>query len=160
VTNSQTIHIVGLLPLADVKPRKKLDESPAERQEDLRQVQGDSPARSRDGDLREPAAQAAAGLSRANCKTNQAASVGIARAASKLKTCDRKSRTMSLDPPSVGGRGPGDQVALLDRRQPGTHHARHLRDAMRLCLSKGVAMTRQASTRRKVIRPNGTPYWG
>jgi hypothetical protein len=51
VTNSQTIHI-----------RKKLDESPAERQEDLRQVQGDSPARSCDGDLRESAAQAAARL--------------------------------------------------------------------------------------------------
>jgi hypothetical protein len=138
VTKSQTIHIVGLLPLADVKSRKKLDESPAERQEDLRQVQGDSPARSRDGDLREPAAQAAAGLSRGNCKISQAASVGIARAASKLKRCDRKSSEMSLDPPSVGGRGPGDQVAVLDQRQPGTHHARHLRDVMRLSLSKGA----------------------
>jgi hypothetical protein len=51
MTNSQTIHTAGLLSLADVEFRKKLDESPAERQEDLRQVQGDSPARSRDGDL-------------------------------------------------------------------------------------------------------------
>jgi hypothetical protein len=83
VTNSQTIHVVGLLPLADVKFRKKLDESPAERQEDLRQVQGDSPARSRNGDLRKSAAQAAARLGRDNSKANQAASVGIARTASK-----------------------------------------------------------------------------
>jgi hypothetical protein len=44
--------------------RKKLDEGPAERQEDLRQVQGDSPARSRDGDLRESPPQATAGLSK------------------------------------------------------------------------------------------------
>ena len=42
--------------------RKKLDEGSAERQEDLRQVQGDSPPRSRDGDLRQPAPQAAPGL--------------------------------------------------------------------------------------------------
>jgi hypothetical protein len=62
VTNSQTIHTLGLPPLAEVEFRKKLDEGPAERQEDLRQVQGDSPARSRNGDLRESAAQAAAGL--------------------------------------------------------------------------------------------------
>jgi hypothetical protein len=51
-----------LLVLARREFRKKLDEGPAERQEDLRQVQGDSPARSRDGDLRESAAQAATGL--------------------------------------------------------------------------------------------------
>ncbi|CAA9308823.1 MAG: LSU ribosomal protein L36p @ LSU ribosomal protein L36p, zinc-dependent, partial [uncultured Friedmanniella sp.] len=37
-------------------------EGPAERQADLRQVQGHPPARSRDGHLREPAPQAAAGL--------------------------------------------------------------------------------------------------
>ncbi|CAA9391512.1 MAG: LSU ribosomal protein L36p @ LSU ribosomal protein L36p, zinc-dependent, partial [uncultured Propionibacteriaceae bacterium] len=37
-------------------------EGSAERQEDLRQVQGDPPARSRHGDLREPAPQAAPGL--------------------------------------------------------------------------------------------------
>src|SRR6218665_1809336 len=38
------------------------DEGQAQRQEDLRQVQGDPPARSRPGDLREPASQAAPGL--------------------------------------------------------------------------------------------------
>ena len=38
-------------------------EGSAERQEDLRQVQGDPQARSRDGHLRERAAQAASGLS-------------------------------------------------------------------------------------------------
>jgi len=42
--------------------RKPGDEGQAERQEDVRQVQGDPPSRSGHGDLRQPAAQAAAGL--------------------------------------------------------------------------------------------------
>ncbi|MCE3274907.1 MAG: infA [Propionibacteriaceae bacterium] len=44
-------HYIRILPADRVVVELKLDEGPAERQEDLRQVQGDSPARSRDGDL-------------------------------------------------------------------------------------------------------------
>jgi hypothetical protein len=52
--------------------------------------------------------------------------------------CDCKSGKLP-DPPSVGGRGLGDWVARPDQRQPGTHHARHLRDVMRPSLSKGAS---------------------
>jgi hypothetical protein len=104
VINSQTIHIVGLLPLADVSSSKELDESPAERQEDLRQVQGDSPARSRDGDLRKSAAQAAARLGRDNSKANQAASVDIARAASKIQKSVIANPATDVDGSTLGRR--------------------------------------------------------
>jgi hypothetical protein len=150
VTNSQTIHVVGLLPLADVKFRKKLDESPAERQEDLRQVQGDSPARSRNGDLRKSAAQAAARLGRDNSKANQAASADIAREASKnSEKCDRKSGTKSRIHPRSEAEAPVIKSLHLIKRQLGTHHARHLRDVMRPELERKPQ--RPASTRRKVL---------
>jgi hypothetical protein len=75
MTNSQPSTSSGLLVLARREFRKKLDEGPTERQEDLRQVQGDSPARSRDGDLRESAAQAATGLTARPAKPELRASV-------------------------------------------------------------------------------------
>ena len=83
-----TIHdSLELAPARSTPSQKELDEGPAERQEDLRQVQGHPPARSRDGDLREPAAQAAAGLSPGTAPT--ARRHGNAQTAPQLNTSKR-----------------------------------------------------------------------
>ena len=61
-------HYIKILPedrvVVELAARKCKNEGQAQRQEDLRQVQGDPSPRARHGDLRESSAQAASGIVR------------------------------------------------------------------------------------------------
>jgi translation initiation factor IF-1 len=74
---------------------RKGNEGSAERQEDLRQVQGDPPSRAGHGDLRQPAPQAAPGLSTEHLLTGSS---------TRRKTTQHRLR--STRPPHVAGRHP------------------------------------------------------
>src|SRR5215470_108121 len=82
---------------------ERTNEGQAERQEDLRQVQGDPPPRAGHGDLREPAAQAAPGLTAGLADASALRHLSSARPPRRPISGSDRSGT----PPPDGGRGPG-----------------------------------------------------
>src|SRR4051812_4014832 len=84
-------------------PENLTHEGQAERQEDLRQVQGDPPPRPGHGHLRQPAPQAAPGLTHAGRRPAPLAVIFARRIAIRIYTVTR-SRSVGDDTP---GRRPG-----------------------------------------------------
>ena len=92
-------------PRTRARRRRKRHEGQAQRQEDLREVQGDPAERPSPGHLREPAPQAAAGLS--PCTT------GEPRRRARL-TPSAHPASSPTTPPPVGGRGPQPRDGWAD----------------------------------------------
>ena len=110
-------------PIADRKGCS--NEGSAERQEDLRQVQGHPPARSCDGDLREPASQTAPGLSPgARQRIEQNIAERVDRPP-RLTIQQRERKGPAPGPPPLD-EGQGPAGCHMQSRGTGTRHAAHL----------------------------------
>src|SRR6476646_1181068 len=97
--------------------RQQADEGSAERQEDLRQVQGDPPSRPGHGDLREPAPQAAPGLSSSTRTTRWSSRHATSTYDSSTRPLTRPSGRARTSPPARRpGTGRTATAARPDRR--------------------------------------------
>ena len=159
MTNSQLSTSSGLPVLARREFRKKLDEGPTERQEDLRQVQGDSPARSRDGDLRESAAQAATGLGRDNSATPMKLRASVSREQlQESAKCDRKSADECR---RIHPRSEAEAPVIRPRDLIKGSRGRITPDtsATACGLRPWTGSGRTTVDQTKGNTPDGTPYW-